>query len=58
MEQHSRFGTAVAMTECRLLEMNREKFMFAVQETPMFALELMASVDERLRQLKLRRAAT
>jgi CRP-like cAMP-binding protein len=32
--------------------MNREKFLFAVQEAPMFALELLASIDQRLRQLK------
>ncbi len=34
--------------------MNREKFLFAVQEAPMFAIELLASVDERLRDLKLK----
>jgi len=51
---HRRLGTAVAETSCRLIEMNREKFLFAVQEAPMFAIELLASVDERLRDLKLK----
>ena len=51
---HRRLGTATAETPCRLIEMNREKFLFAVQESPMFAIELLASVDERLRDLKVR----
>ena len=50
---HRRLSTATAETACRLIEMNREKFLFAVQESPMFAIELLASVDERLRDLKM-----
>jgi len=50
--EHRRYGDAKAITDCRLLVMNREKFLFAVQEAPMFALELLASTDQRLRQLK------
>ncbi len=53
MEGHCRLGTAQAETDCRLIEMNREKFLFAVQESPMFAIELLASVDARLRDLKI-----
>lgn len=49
---HCRFGNAQALTPCRLLVMNREKFLFAVQEAPMFAIELLGSIDQRLRQLK------
>jgi CRP/FNR family cyclic AMP-dependent transcriptional regulator len=49
---HRRYGNARAITACRLLVMNREKFLFAVQEAPMFALELLGSIDQRLRQLK------
>jgi len=52
-QDHRRFGDARAVTACRLLTMNREKFLFAVQESPMFAIELLASVDQRLRQLKI-----
>jgi CRP-like cAMP-binding protein len=40
------------VSPCRLLVMNREKFLFAVQESPMFAIELLGSIDQRLRQLK------
>ena len=49
---HRRYGNAKAITPCRLLVMNREKFLFAVQEAPMFAIELLGSIDQRLRQLK------
>ena len=52
MDGHKRLGTATAMEDCRLIEMNRDKFLFAVQESPMFAIQLLASVDERLRDLK------
>ncbi len=54
--QHRRQGHAVAITPCRLLVMGREEFLFALQETPMFALDLLASVDQRLRDLKIRQA--
>ncbi len=49
---HRRYGNATALTPCRILVMNREKFLFAVQESPMFAIELLGSIDQRLRQLK------
>ena len=53
MDGHRRLGTATAMVESRLIEMNRDKFLFAVQETPMFAVQLLASIDARLRDIKL-----
>ena len=52
MDGHRRLGTAQAEGPCRLIEMNREKFLFAVQEAPMLAIQLLASVDARLRDLK------
>lgn len=51
-QEHSRYGDARALSDCRLLVMNREKFLFAVQEAPMFAIELLGSIDQRLRALK------
>ena len=51
-QEHRRFGNAVALTDCQLLVMNKEKFLFAVQESPMFAIELLGSIDQRLRDLK------
>ena len=53
MGDHQRLGTATAIEDCRLIEMTREKFLFAVQEAPMFAIELLASIDERLRVVKM-----
>jgi CRP/FNR family cyclic AMP-dependent transcriptional regulator len=50
--EHRRFGNAIALTNCQLLVMNKEKFLFAVQESPMFAIELLGSIDQRLRDLK------
>ncbi|MFM7269171.1 MAG: Crp/Fnr family transcriptional regulator [Cyanobium sp.] len=51
-QDHRRFGNARALSACKLLVMNREKFLFAVQESPMFAIELLGSIDQRLRDLK------
>lgn len=51
-DNHLRHGTARAVVASELIEMGREQFLFAVQETPMFALELMASLEARLRGLE------
>lgn len=51
-QEHRRYGDAKALSACQVLVMNREKFLFAVQESPMFAIELLGSIDQRLRQLK------
>ncbi|WP_094584013.1 cyclic nucleotide-binding domain-containing protein [Synechococcus sp. BO 8801] len=50
--EHQRFGTATAMQDTQLLEMNREEFLFALQELPMFALEMLHGLEERLGHLK------
>jgi len=50
MPDHRRHATAQALTACDVLEMNREEFLFAVQESPMFAVELLASLEQRLRR--------
>ena len=51
---HRRFGTATVLEDCELIKMNREEFLLAVQELPMFGLEMIHELDERLRDLKLR----
>jgi CRP/FNR family cyclic AMP-dependent transcriptional regulator len=48
---HRRHGTAMALEACRLLVLNRETFLFALEALPMFAVELMASLEARLRDL-------
>jgi CRP-like cAMP-binding protein len=50
--EHRRFGTAVALCDSELLEMNREEFLFAIQELPMFSLEMLHDLEQRLQQLK------
>jgi CRP-like cAMP-binding protein len=48
----SRASTAIAKTDCKLAFIDRERFLFAVQQTPMFALQVMKSYSDRLRRLK------
>ena len=47
-----RASTATAKTDCKLAVMERDKFLFAVQQTPMFALEIMRSYSNRIRKLR------
>jgi CRP/FNR family cyclic AMP-dependent transcriptional regulator len=46
-----RSGTAVASMDTKLAIINRRTFLFLVHETPMFALQVMGSLAERLRGL-------
>jgi CRP-like cAMP-binding protein len=48
-----RYCTATAATAVQLLPMNREQFLLAIQEFPMFALESLQVLDDRLRHLKV-----
>lgn len=50
--EHRRFGTAVALADTELLEMNRQEFLFAMQELPMFSLEMLHDLEQRLQNLK------
>lgn len=47
----TRTYTAVAETDCQLAFLDQKRFLFAVQETPIFALEVMKSYSERLGRL-------
>lgn len=49
---HLRTSTAIAKTDCLLGPMDREHFLFAVQQTPMFALEVLRSYSDRFRHVK------
>jgi CRP/FNR family transcriptional regulator, cyclic AMP receptor protein len=48
----TRVTTAIAKTDCVLACLDKQRFLFAVQNTPMFAIEIMQSFSERLRRLK------
>ncbi|MBZ0294823.1 MAG: cyclic nucleotide-binding domain-containing protein [Anaerolineae bacterium] len=43
-----RNATAIARTECKLVPINKERFMFLVQQTPNFALKVMQVLSDRL----------
>ncbi len=49
---HKRRSTATAKSDCVLAILDKERFMFAVQQTPMFALEVMKSYSDRLNVLR------
>ncbi|MGI0486992.1 cyclic nucleotide-binding domain-containing protein [Pantanalinema rosaneae CENA516] len=48
-----RVTKATAKTNCKLASMNQRHFLFAIQETPTFALEVLRSYYDRLRALKV-----
>ena len=47
-----RASTAIAKTDCKLAVMGKKNFLFAVQQTPMFAVEIMRSYSDRIRRLR------
>ena len=47
-----RYCSATAATTVQLLPMKREQFLLAIQELPMFALESLQVLDERLRRVR------
>lgn len=51
-EEHTRASTAIAKTECKLAYLDQERFLFVVQETPLFALSVIRSYSDRLRRFK------
>jgi len=44
-----RSATAVAKTDARIVPIDRRRFLFMVEETPNFALQLLSIMAERLR---------
>lgn len=51
-EDHRRESTAIAKTAVKLATIDREHFLFAVQQSPIFALEVLRSYSDRFRHLK------
>lgn len=54
---HTRHGTATATEPTRLLVIDRPTFLFAMETLPMFSLELLASLEGRLKAVRLQTAA-
>lgn len=51
-EDHKRTSTAIAKTKTILVFLEQKRFLFVVQETPLFALEVLRSYSDRFRHLK------
>jgi CRP-like cAMP-binding protein len=49
VDSSPRSATAVAVTDTKLAVIDRRMFLFLVHETPMFALQVMSTMAERLR---------
>lgn len=52
VDHKPRSATAVAKTACRLLPINQKRFTWLVQQTPYFALQVMQTITERLRDYR------
>jgi CRP/FNR family transcriptional regulator, cyclic AMP receptor protein len=49
-DNHLRSVTAIAHTDCQLAVVNQKRFLFMVENTPHFALEVMKIIAYRLRK--------
>ncbi|MGB7413915.1 MAG: cyclic nucleotide-binding domain-containing protein [Thermosynechococcaceae cyanobacterium] len=49
---HQRNSTAIAKTDCKLASLDQNRFLFAIENTPMFAIEVMRSYSDRLYHFK------
>ena len=57
IENSPRVASAVATSETRVVPITRDRFLFLVQQTPFFALQLMTVMSERLRRMDERLTA-
>ncbi|HEY4688954.1 MAG TPA: cyclic nucleotide-binding domain-containing protein [Anaerolineae bacterium] len=51
IDSGSRSATARAKTACKLVPISEKRFMFLVQQTPYFAIQVMRILADRLRRL-------
>jgi CRP-like cAMP-binding protein len=49
---HRRYGTATALEPTRLVRMQRQGVLFALEQLPVFGLQLLESTERRLQALK------
>lgn len=54
IDRAPRVATVVAVTDCRLAAISEQRFLFLVQQTPYFALQIMKVMAERLRKMDFR----
>lgn len=44
-------ASVIALTDCELVQIDRQRFVFLVQQTPYFSLEVMKIMADRLRRM-------
>jgi len=49
IDQSPRSATARASSDCRLVALNKQRFLFSIQHNPLFALEVLRTLARRLR---------
>ena len=54
IDQAPRVATAIAKTPCKLAVISEKRFLFMVQTTPQFALQIMKVMADRLRKMNAR----
>ena len=54
IDQAPRTATATARTDCKLAVIPERRFLFLVQTTPHFALDIMKAMADRLRKMNAR----
>lgn len=54
IDTEPRSATATAITDCKLVPITERRFMFMVQQTPKFALQIMRVIADRLRAMDKR----
>jgi CRP-like cAMP-binding protein len=57
IDDEVRSASAVAKTDCRLVAVDRKRFLYMVQETPLFAISVMKVLADRLRRKNVRNRA-
>ena len=53
IDQETRSASAIARTDCNLQVIDKRRFLFLVQETPIFAIQVMKVMANRLRRIDL-----
>lgn len=51
IDAKERSATAIAKSDCRLAPVDQKRFLFMVQQTPFFALDVMRVLASRLRRM-------
>jgi len=54
IDRAPRIATVIAKTACKLAAIPEKRFLFMVQQTPYFALQIMKVMAERLRKMDMR----